>query len=206
MVRRSQGGAHRVEQLAPAVRRQDRRRDARARLERDAGRSVRITGFEQPNAGGVRRLRSSASPTPRHQLRHPVGGNRHPRPGEWPRGAGCTVAGVALLSRVTVPQQIFLGHFRSRDQPVVLLVDQLDVVAVKSDLEQRDQVAFGELGENGTTDQVGESLTAPEEILLGLDDGQLVAAPPWPERAIRTACLSCRRRRRSRPLRFGQCL
>ena len=59
----------------------------------------------------------------------------------------------------------------------MLLLDQLDFVVDKSDLEHRDQVAFGELGEDGTTDQVGESLAAPEEILLGLDDGQLIAAP-----------------------------
>ena len=59
----------------------------------------------------------------------------------------------------------------------MFLLDQLDVVVVKSDLEHRDQVALSKLSEDGTTDQVGESLAAPEEILLGLDDGQLVAAP-----------------------------
>ena len=58
----------------------------------------------------------------------------------------------------------------------MLLLDQLDFVVVKSDLEHRNQVALSELGEDGTTDQVGESLASPEEVLLGLDDRQLVAA------------------------------
>lgn len=80
------------------------------------------------------------------------------------------------LGKGAVPKEIFLRYFGSGDEPVVPLLHDLDFVALHRDFEHCDLVVLGEMGEDGTADQVREPFAAPEEVLLGLDDGKLVAA------------------------------
>ena len=70
------------------------------------------------------------------------------------------------LGGVTVPQQIIRGDVGRQNKPVVLLLHDLDLTLVLGNLEHGDQVVLGELGEDGTTDQIRQPLTTPEKILL----------------------------------------
>ena len=80
------------------------------------------------------------------------------------------------LGGVAVPQQIFRRDVGRGYESVVPFLHDLDSVVLHRHLEHCDQVAFGELGEDGTANQVGKSVAAPKEILLRLFHGQLVAA------------------------------
>jgi len=58
------------------------------------------------------------------------------------------------LRGVAVQQQIFGRDIGRRNEPVVLLLHDLDLTLVQRYLEHGDQIVLRELGENGATDQV----------------------------------------------------
>ena len=50
-------------------------------------------------------------------------------------------------------------------------------VVHNGDPKHRDQIFLGQLGKDWTADQVEVTLSAPEEVVFGVDDGDLVASP-----------------------------
>ena len=56
------------------------------------------------------------------------------------------------------------------------LLHDPDFFVLHRDLKHCDQVVFGELSEDRPADQVGKSLSTPQEVLFRLNDRQLIAS------------------------------